>query len=288
MAKSPRKAGEDSQSGIENPTVIRLLHSDRVLEIHRALTTFLADASMPSPDLGLRDPALLDSAISRQFTDTMEGTDPLRKACVLLQGIFDELPFHDANAQVALLTVLLHLDENGFIPNRVSFDEMRQLLEALAEHRMEEVAPDKPRSPKRRQVDETELSMLHRWFEANTRKEDKRDHPLTLLQLQRLLEKKGCLITESEEGGNRFLEVARLEMQLEPRWLGLWKQKVSRTVAVLKIPDTRAPGGLLPATAVRSLREGCGLGGHGFYDFPARIDSFLYQYQSLLQKLAGM
>jgi prophage maintenance system killer protein len=288
MAKNPRKSVEDSQAGTQTPTVIRLIHTDRVLEIQRALTAFFADASTPAPDLGLRDLSLLDSAVSRQFTDTAEGTDPLRKASILLQGIFDELPFHDANAQVALLTVLLHLDENGFIPNRVSFDEIRQLLEALSEHRMEQVAPDKPRSPKRSQADETELSMLHRWFEAKTRKEDRRDHPLTLPQLRRLLENRDCSITESEEDGGRFLEVARLGKHLEPRFLGLWKQQVSRTTPLLKIQDVSPAGGLVPATMVRNLREACGLEGDDFYDWPARIDSFLHQYQSLLQKLAGM
>jgi len=286
MAKPPRKAGEDSQSGIQAPTVIHLIHTDRVLEIHRALTAFLSDAS--APDLGLRDPTLLDSAVSRQFTDTSDGTDPLRKASALLQGILDELPFHEANAQVALLTVLLHLDQNGFSPNRVSFEEMRLLLEALSERRMEEVAPDKPRGAKRPSTGESELTMLHRWFEAKTRKEDRRDHPLTLHQLRRLLETKRCQIAEIEEGGTRFLEVSRTEWYVEPRYLGLWKQHLSRIVPLLKLPDSRGAGGLLPATAVRSLREACGLERDDFYDFPARIDSFLYQYQSLLQKLGGM
>jgi len=287
MAKALRKTGEESSSGIQSPMVIRLIHTDRVIEIHQALMAFMAETSTPSPDLGMRDPSLLDAVIGRQFTDATDVTDPLRKASVLLQGFFDEIPFHETNAQVALLTALLFLDENGFVPNRISFEEIRQLMEALSEHRMEEVAPDKPRTPKRRQVDETELSMLHRWFEAKTRREDRRDHPLTLPHLRRLLAERGFSIHEIEEAGNPSLELARTEQCLEPVLMGLWKRQVARSVPVLKLPDTRA-GKLLPATGVRSLREACGLECEAFYDFPARLDSFLNQYQSLLQKLSGM
>lgn len=273
---------------------IQLLSQDRLEEIHRALVAFSAATEAPIKDLGLRDETLLESAVSRQFTTTglqYEGSDPREKTAALLQGLVDELPFYDGNAQTALLATLVHLDLNGFLPNQVSHDDLFRLMSTLHAHQTEDLPLKGAKAASRKAgvkaTHEDELSRLFQWLVANSRWAEKREYPLPLAELKRLLNGLEMEVGESTEGR---LEVLKAEAQTERRFLGLGTKTVSRMTPVMKFQD---PGdeGLITANTLRDLQKASGLDEKAekrFYDGPAKIQSFLRQYQTLWPRLARL
>lgn len=283
--KAPAKTG---------PISIQLLSEARVLELHRALVTFSAETEAPVKDLGLRDELLLEAAVSRQFQSTgllLEGSDPREKTAALLQGLLDELPFYDGNAQTALLVTLMHLDSNGFAPNQVSHDDLYRLIHALITHETNELPLKGAKAASRKAgvkaTQEDELSRVFQWLMANSRWADHREYPLPLAELKRLLNAQDADLTDSVAGQ---FEVLKADAQTEKRFLGLGSKTVSRMIPVLKIPD---PGedSLVSANSLRDIQKALGLSGlddKSMYDWPAKIQSFLRQYQTLWPRLAKL
>lgn len=288
-AKSSVKAPVSS-----GPISIQLLSEARVLELHRALVVFSAGTEAPVKDLGLRDELLLGAAVSRQFQSTgllLEGSDPREKTAALLQGLLDELPFYDGNAQTALLTTLMHLDINGFAPNQVSHDDLYRLVSALFSHETNELRLKGARAASRKAgvkaTQEDELSRIFQWLMANSRWADHREYPLPLPELKRLLNGLDADLGDPMAGQ---IEVLKADAQTEKRFLGLGSKTVSRMIPVMSFPD---PGedGLVSANILRDIQKGLGLPGLNdkpLYDWTAKIQSFLRQYQTLWPRLAKL
>ena len=276
------------------PMSIQLLSQDRLEDIHRALVAFSASTEAPIKDLGLREEALLESAVSRQFTPTgllHEGSDPREKTAALLQGLVDELPFYDGNAQTALLATLVHLDLNGFSPNQVSHDDLFRLMALLHTHQTEDLPLKGAKAASRKAgvkaSHEDELSRLFQWLVANSRWAEKREYSLSVPELKRLLQ--GLDMDLGEPVGGQ-LEVLKAEAQTEKRFLGLGTKTVSRMVPVMKFPD---PGvdGLVSANTLRDIQKSAGLDETAekrFYDGSAKLHSFLHQYPTLWLRLAKL
>ncbi len=288
-AKSGVKAPASS-----GPISIQLLSEARVLALHRALVVFSAKTEAPVKDLGLRDELLLEAAVSRQFQSTgllLEGSDPREKTAAILQGLLDELPFYDGNAQTALLATLMHLDINGFAPNQVSHDGLYKLISVLITHETGELPLKGAKAASRKAgvkaTHEDELSRIFQWLMANSRWADHREYPLPLPELKRLLNGLDADLADPAAGQ---IEVLKAEAQTEKRFLGLSSKTVSRLIPVMKFPD---PGedGLASANILRDIQKALGLPGaddKAIYDWPAKTQSFLRQYQTLWPRLAKL
>jgi prophage maintenance system killer protein len=280
--KATDKRREESTP--QKPVSIQVFSADRVLGIHRTLVEFFASSPEPIRDLGLRDASLLEQAVSHQFSGELGGSDPLEKPAALMQGLFDELPFHDGNAQTAFIALMLLLDENGYSPNRVSFDAFFEFCSALNEHRLEPATAGKPGRDRKRASDESELMLILRWLEQHTRPEPAKDHPLALAEVQRLLSAHGF---EAAESG-RTLAILRVDPSGKKRLFGLGgnRKKVDPTpVTTVPMPSSN---GLFSLTAMRELRKACGLETEAFYDWRAKLDSCIRQYQTLLTRLGTL
>jgi prophage maintenance system killer protein len=283
-----------SEGEAGQPLAIHVLSVDRVQEIYRALVAFLRECGDTAADLGLRGTSHLDLAVSHQFTSCIGPvgqSDSREKAAALVQGLFDERPFHDGNAQTAFICMLMHLSLNGLAPNKVPFDEFYRLFLAISEHKLDRLALGNSRivaNKKRGNADEgTELELIFQWLCAKTRKVDRQDFPLPLGELKRLLEAKGVLLDEVQDGTARFLELSREESQTEKRMFGLGTRTTSRATPFLRVP---APGadGLVATGALKDLLKGCGLDPADFYDFSARVGSLILQHRTLLPRLANL
>ena len=271
------------------PVSIKVFSSDRIQEIHKALIAFFSESSDPIRDLGLRDPSLLEQAVSHQFSGADGGSDPLEKPAALLQGLFDELPFHDGNAQTAFIALLMLLDENGYVPNRVSFETFFDFCAALSEHRLEPLmTTGKPDRNGGKADHESELVLILRWLENHTKLESDRDHPLSMLELRRLLAGHGFEGIEGQVGTERSLEISRVAAEQKKRLFGFGggrKPASSAPLLKLQLPTAAA---MVSLTAVRDIRKACGLETGHFYDWRARVDSFMRQYQTLLVRLGQL
>lgn len=281
---SPKAArGHRMASG---PVSIQVFSADRIQEIHKALVSFFSATSEPIRDLGLRDASLLEQAVSRQYAGSDGVPEPLEKPAALLQGLFDELPFHDGNAQTAFIALLMLLDENGYIPNRVSFDLFFDFCTALSEHRLESPKTTGRTDRNRGEAShESELVLILRWLESHTRTEPVRDHPLTLPELRRLLGNHGCAVVEGQVGTERSLELLRVEADHKKRLFGLGGERKPILSAPLLSLQLPAAAAMVSLTAVRAIRQACGLETSQFYDWRGRVDSLLHQYQPLLVRL---
>ncbi len=286
-AKSGSKAPASS-----GPISIQLLSEARVLELHRALVAFSSGTESPVKDLGLRDEFLLEAAVSRQFQSTgllLEGSDPREKTATLLQGLVDELPFYDGNAQTTLLTMLMHLDLNGFGLNQVSHDDLYRLISALISHETNNLPLKGAKAASRKAgvkaTQEDELSRIFQWLMANTRWSDRREYPLPLSELKRLLNNQDADLSDPSAGQ---IEVLKAEAQTEKRFLGLGSKSVSRMIPVMKFADP-GEGGLVSANILRDAQKALGSSGQDdrpLYDWPAKVQSFLRQYQTLWPRMA--
>lgn len=263
---------------------------NEILEIHRALVTFFSTTPDSIPDLGLRDASLLERAVSHPFTGDAGQVVVLRKPSALLQGLIDELPFHDGNVQTSFIAMLLLLDECGLVPNRVSFDAFFAFFAALHEHRLDSLTASQPNSGKQKGSSKecTELSLILRWLGAHTRPEPVRDHPMTCVELERLLRKHGFQTVVARGTDGTFLEIAREEPGQKKRMFhlpGTKDRPVSAPMTRLQVPQGH---GLFSLTSMREVRMACGLDAALFYDRRARIDSFIRQYQTLLVRLGRL
>jgi prophage maintenance system killer protein len=283
---SKRHQVEELSTG---PVSIQVFSSDRIEEIHKALVTFFSSTSDPIRDLGLRDAALLEQAVSHQFSGAGGSSNPLEKPAALLQGLFDELPFHDGNAQTAFVALLMLLDENGYVTNRVSFEAFFEFCAALSEHRLEPATATRKLDRNRgKAMHESELALILRWLESHTRLEPDRDHPLLLAELKRLLSGHGFEVVEAMVGVARSLEIVRVEADQKKRFFGLaGGRKQASSESLLKLPCP-AKGGMVSLTSVRETRKACGLETRRFYDWRAKVDSFIRQYQTLIVKLGQL
>lgn len=266
----------------QGPISIQVFSADRIAELHRMLVAHFASAVHPIRDLGLRDPSLLDQAVAHQFSGG--GHHPLERTAALCQGLFDELPYHDGNAQTAFLALLLHLDDNGYVPNRVSFDAFFTFCSAIHEHRLtqDEASHRQVRKPDA-EMDGSELARILQWLIAHTRIEPIRDHPLALAELVRLLGVHGFHV--QEEDGN--LQILPRPADSSRRLFGLFTRKEVEAPVRCRISVTHGDG-LVPLTSVREARQACELEPGAFYDWRARADSFIRQYQTLLLRLGRL
>lgn len=285
MAARIKTRSREFPSPPAGPAPIRVLTSERILEIHEAVSAFLAEADPMRVALGVRDPSLLESAVSRQFMGSVgeiSSADPREKTAMLVTGLLEERPFHDACAATAFLAGLVHLDDNGFVPNKVSFDEHHRVFAALWEGRPEDLGSRKG------QADDSSALRLYRWLLENTRRGEAGALPLAVSHLQRRLEALGFALEQAEEGASRLLSVGRLGEEREKRLFGLGG---SRTVAKVtpvhgfSLPEDAA---LVPARTVRDLARACGLEEADLLDAQARLDSLLRQHATLVQRLARL
>ena len=276
-----------SEAHSSGPVSIKVFSSDRIQELHKALVAYFSATADPIRDLGLRDASLLEQAVSHQFSGADSGYDPLAKPAGLLQGLFDELPFHDGNAQTAFIAILMLLEENGYMPNRVAFETFFDFFAALSEHRLE--APKASgKSDRGEAKQESEFILILRWLEDHTKLEPVRDHPLALPELQRLLANQGFEGIEGKTGTERTLEISRVEADQKKRLFGLGggrKAAGSGPLLKLHLPATAV---MVSLTLVRDIRKVCGLEAGAFYDWRARVDSFIRQYQALLVRLGQL
>ena len=270
------------------PVSIKVFSSDRIQEIHKALVAFFSTTPEPIRDLGLRDAALLAQAVSHQFSGA-EGSDPLEKPAALLQGLFDELPFHDGNAQTAFIALLMLLDENGYVPNRVSFEVFFDFCAALGEHRLAPPIALGKLGRNRGQVNhESELGLILRWLERHTKVATDREYPLALPELQRLLAGHALEVVEGQVGTERSLEIIQVAADTKKRIFGLGGgRKIARSAPLFKfqLPATAA---MVSLSTVRDIRKACGFEPSHFYDWRARVDSYIRQYQTLLVRLGQL
>lgn len=264
------------------------LSIDDVIHIHERVCRDFADSEDPVDTPGVRDRGLLESAVHRQYTGwgfTSKYADPHSNAATLTFGLCNDHPFYNGNKRTALISMIAHLDANGYALFGVSHKELYRMIKEVAKHSLGVVPPSRevPREQPRRAADD-EVEAIRAWLLKNTRKLDKPERRITYRDLRKKLESFGFKLDNPK--GN----VIAVYRRVRRRNLLLQKQEQWKRIGSIPFPGD---GKMVSRRDMKYVRELCGLDHkHGydsrvFYEGADPVDRWINDYRSVLVKLSA-
>ncbi|MSP83840.1 MAG: Fic family protein, partial [Alphaproteobacteria bacterium] len=150
---------------------------DDLLEIHEILVDWFAASEDPVAPPGVRDHDLLFSSAGRPY-QTVERVDAyptiFNKDAALFHSLINNHPFHNGNKRSALISAQVILAQENYWLDHSSDEEMFDFTRRAASHELTDQRAD-------------ELPYILEWFEANSRKILKGEHPMKFGELKSAL-----------------------------------------------------------------------------------------------------
>jgi len=259
----------------------RTIGMDDVLRAHFLLIDYFTREGEGYGGVGPRDPDLLHSALSRQFTGFGQKKKWKSKhamCATLFFGLIMDHPFHDCNKRTAFLVLLYHLLLLGRWPDTKQRD-FETLAVRTADHRLSAY----PAWHRFADKSDAEVRFIADYLKRNTRNIDKRYYTITYNDLQRILKGFGCRLNNPH--ANK-IDVEQLVEQR--RLLGKRKREFKR-VGQIGFPGwTRQVG----KGAINTVRSKTGLIPENGYDskvFFKGVDpmpSLIDEFRGPLERLA--
>lgn len=157
------------------------ISADDVVEIHEVLVDWFAASEDPISPPGVRDYGLISSAAARPF-QTLNAADAypriFDKAAALFHSLINNHAFHNGNKRIALVAAQVMLAEENYWLDHSSDEEMFEFTRQAAAH---ELVPNRA----------DEIAYIAEWFEQNSRKVVKGEHPLKFGELRDALRRFG-------------------------------------------------------------------------------------------------
>lgn len=249
-----------------------------VMAVHEQLTKDFEAADDPISPPGVRDRALLESAVLRQHTglgDQMKYADRYENAAALIYGVCNNHPFFNGNKRTALVSGLMHLDRNNLVLEGVTRDDLFRMMRRIASHFFSQrrkggdVIPDP----------DNEIASIAAWLRDNSRDIKRGERSIPYSELYRIIQGFGFRLGEKR---NNHVEVLRRKRRLivGEKWVCVYKLPCpgdSRIVQLHEIKSVRRALGLTEADGVDSA---------SFYDTRVIIDSFIISNRAVLRDLA--
>lgn len=262
--------------------ILRWLSVEEVLGIHHALVEDFARADDPINPPGPRSEDLLASAVFRPQTaigDELKYPTVETSAAALLHSLILNHPFHNGNKRSALVSMLVFLDENGFVPT-CHEDELFKLVLQVAQHRIVEYS--------RRDMADREVLAIADWLCKRVRLVEGGDHPLQWRKLRRILTAYGCEFSNPGRGGNRINISRRIEVRRG--FFGL-RKTIELTTQVFYGDEGREA----EKNTLKKIREDLhlddlhGVDSYAFYNqVPTLASDFISEYRKTLHRLAKL
>jgi death-on-curing protein len=166
------------------------LSADDIVEMHDVLEDWFSESPDPISPPGVKDMKLVESAVARPY-QTVDKKDAYEttfdKGAALFHSLINNHAFHNGNKRVALVSAQVLLAEDGYWLERPSDDEMFEFARAAAAH---ELTEDR----------DSEVKHISDWFEKNSRKAIKGEHPLKYGELKENLKRFGFEIDPPDKG----------------------------------------------------------------------------------------
>lgn len=267
---------------IGSPRSVRHLSVEEVCRIHDALALDFALSDDPIDPPGVRDKGLLESAVSRPHTSLGESDKyPTVEMAgsALLHSLVLNHPFHNGNKRTGIVSLLVFLDANKFIPTCAQEDLFRLVLR-LAQRSLVSVRDAS-------QADR-EVLALAEWIKQNSRQIAKGERPMPWHRLKRILRSFDCEYDTPHGVGNR-INISRSDT-VKVRSFPKRIKRVQRTVQVQYAGDgTEVTKDTLNYIRQQlCLDERSGYDSRVFYEADAEPDDFIQQYRTLLRRLARL
>lgn len=267
-------------SPVGTPRDLRYLREDEVLGIHYALVNDFADTSDPLYPAGVRGNHLLASAVMRPQTsigDERKYPSVETAAAALLHSLIQNHPFHNGNKRSALVSMLVFLDENGFLPT-CHEDEIFRLVLQVSQHRLVDSSLD--------HLPDREVLAIARFLLKNTRAIEFGDRPITWRKLRRILQYYGCEMGLAPGVGNRM----NIQRKVRRKVLFGVREEDLKTQVYYGDEGREAERNTLKKIrADLQLDEEHGIDSHAFYSLAVSSPSdFIIQYRKTLHRLAKL
>jgi death-on-curing family protein len=253
---------------------------EEVLQIHNQLEMEFAAAADPILPAGVRDAALLDSAVHRAQTslggqrkyDTAEGV-----SAALLHSLIHNHPFFNGNKRTALVAALVSLDRNNILLTSSEHALFRYVLK-VAQHGI---------VPKHWSMRaDREVMEIADWIYKNSRAIEKGERSIKWRELRKILTRLGCSI-EGPYSGNK-MKIRRTD----PRKRLLRLKSNRELIAHARCGgDGREVG----QDHLHHIRDELKLDDQHGYDSacfygtdPREPDEFISEYRNILRRLARL
>lgn len=267
-------------------STIDFLTKDEVIEIHTRLVIDAAESDDPISPPGVKNEGLLESAIARQesgYEGKLKYDHPISNAASLCYGICCNHPLHNGNKRTALVSMLCHLDKNGFTFNdKTNQDDLYQFMLSIAGHT---IVPKKKRKIGHDQSD-LEVVAMSDWIRKRTRRIEKGERTLSYIEFEKVLRQHDVYF---ENQKNNYVDVIKYTNETRKKgWFSTEQVRVGTKVANIPYWPGRTVGKNLIKSVRKQAKLTCdqGVDSALFYGNETTPDDFIQKYKKLLSKLA--
>lgn len=268
---------------IGKPRNVQPLDASQANAIHWALVEDFAPTEDPISPAGLRDAALLESAMARpqvSLGSTLKYPSVEMGAAAMLHSLIQNHPFHNGNKRTALVCLLVMLDENGLTLD-CNQEELFRITLRTASHGL------LPPGFEYDQRADREVLYLADWVKHNSRLVRKGERPLKWHELRAILRRFGCRLDMAHVGNRMNI---RRDVEVRSRLSRSTRLKTLRTQTWYG-----GEGSEVELNSLNALRHDLQLDDeHGidseiFYgDSKTPLDAFIAQYRKTLSRLAKL
>lgn len=170
------------------------LSEEQVEAIHLTLVEDFKESRDPISPPGVKDRNLFSSAVNRPQTAAAKYPTVELAGAALMHSLVHNHPFFNGNKRTALVSLLVFLDENGFLLT-TDEDEVFRFTLRVAQHRLVQKGLT--------QLSDREVLAIAEWIRGNCRPIDKTQRPIKWVRLERILRRHGCWF-EHPTTGNRI------------------------------------------------------------------------------------
>jgi death-on-curing family protein len=247
------------------------LKKQEVLRIHDELAKDFQKLEDPISPSGLRDEALLDSALFHPMTsygDLLKYPTVESAGAALLYSLSHNHCFHNGNKRTAIVSLLVFLDKHGMTLN-CGEDAVFEISLKLANHKLVE---------KNEWSTDAEIFEISHWLLENSQIMRKGEKIITFKKLKQILKGFGCII---EDDG-------RVERRFSKPFFGMPHYKKLKAKLPVE-PEGKEVSVILLKKIREDLELDCsnGIDADSFYygkEFTA--SEFIDKYRSLLRRLS--
>jgi death-on-curing family protein len=269
----------DTWQSIGHEKDIRHLNEKEVTGIHYALVEDFEKHEDPISPSGVRDSNLLNSALFRSQTSIgKENKYPTVElsGAALLYGLIHDHPFHNGNKRSALVSLLVFLDENGFVLECNQNDLFKFVLK-VAQHKVSKDGSENP---------DSETMEIARWICQNSRQMEHGEKLIPFRKLRQILDGYKC-IYEFGKSGAKF----KIERRISKKGIfGGKKEEILKTQI-----SYAGDGREVEVNTLKKIRQELklsdthGIDSKSFYDSaPLVFDAFISNYRKILKRLAKL
>lgn len=269
---------------------IEFLTVNDVIEIHNILTQDALDSEDPISPPGVKDFNLLESAVFRQWSgygDYLKYDNPILNAASLCYGICCNHSLHNGNKRTALVTMLCHLDKNGFtFQNELSQDKLYSFMLKVAKH----TVSGNRRKKKQHNESDIEIYAMAKWINRYTRKIQIGERSLSYNELERILKNHNIYFENPKDN-----KIDLIRKTIEKTTV---KRIFSKNIETEKLVEDKIanipywPGRPVGRGLVKSIRKQAGLTSKDgvdsaqFYGNETIPEEYIQKYKKTLRRLA--